>query len=316
MTKKLLSLVAVAALTTSAMAYNADELGSMKAGNNVNITGIASSKLLKKSNQLGNALLFPAYFVGSGWQTTIRVINTDSKPVVAKVVFYDGKDSHELKDFNIYLSGNDEWIGTIKVDSDGQAKLISTDDSAPVEGDTTNPNPMASADKPLTANINSANGYFEVIGMVSASKESHGSDLRKAYHDFSYAVRNANNLKKGIFQNGVVQNGAATLPYVELNATKGRDFKDSIVRLSLINVDPATYKSIDLSSINSIFSRAMHFEIRHSMGKEPEQIVPTDIMIADLLTEFEKFLEKGNYKDKDVLLEIGKRYIRQAEGEE
>ena len=97
---------------------------------------------------------------------------------------------------------------------------------------------------------------------------------------------------------------------------EGRDFKDSIVRLSLINVDPATYKSIDLSSINNIFSRAMHFEIRHSIGKEPEQIVPTDIMIADLLTEFEKFLERGHYKDKDVLLEIGKRYIRQAEGEE
>ena len=95
-----------------------------------------------------------------------------------------------------------------------------------------------------------------------------------------------------------------------------RDFRDSIVRLSLTNVDPAIYKSIDFSSINNIFSRAMHFEIRHSIGKEPEQIVPTDIMIADLLTEFEKFLRRGDYKDKDILLEIGKRYIRQAEGEE
>lgn len=98
--------------------------------------------------------------------------------------------------------------------------------------------------------------------------------------------------------------------------TYGRDFSDSIVRLSLINIDPATYKSIDFPSINSIFSRTMHFEIRHSIGKEPEQTVPSDIIITDLLTEFDRFLEKGNYPDKRVLLEMGKKYIRQAEGEE
>ena len=133
MTKRLLSLVAVAALTTSAMAYNANELAQMNIAGTEHDTAATNITVVKNS-KLGNALLFPAYFVGGNWQTTIRVINTSDKAVVAKVVFYDGKDSHELKDFNIYLSANDEWMGTIKVDSDGQAKLISTDNARTTRG--------------------------------------------------------------------------------------------------------------------------------------------------------------------------------------
>ena len=100
------------------------------------------------------------------------------------------------------------------------------------------------------------------------------------------------------------------------NLAKDRDFSESIVRLSLINLDPIIYKSMDFSSINRLFSRAMHFEIRHTIGKEPDNTIPAEAMIADLLTEFERFLEKKNYKDKDLLLEMGRRYIREAEGEE
>jgi len=221
MTKRLLSLVAVAALTTSAMAYNANELGSMEAGNNVNITGIALSKLLKKSNQLGNALLFPAYFVGGNWQTTIRVINTSDKAVVAKVVFYDGKDSHELRDFNIYLSANDEWIGELKTDTDGTYKVFSNDGSTPLTGKL-GEYPMASADKQFVSkSLESGNGYFEVIGMVATDRNNgmHGkhAQLREAYTKFAHDIRNQGT----IFADGI--NKYSNFPYVKwtINSNDG-----------------------------------------------------------------------------------------------
>ncbi len=213
MTKKILSTVAAAAiLTTGAMAY--DSMGGMAfaaaatATTAKNVT--ATTPITKAYNGLGQSLIFPAYFVGNGWETNLRVINTSStNAVVAKVVLYSGKDSKEVRDFNIYLSANDEWTGTIKVDSDGTAKLISTDDSSPLTDGT-----MASAAHPMKSDaITVPSGYIEVIGLASPASTAHADhvNLRKAYAKFAKAERAITTPIQ--FSNGVITS-TAEFPYI------------------------------------------------------------------------------------------------------
>ena len=241
MTKKIItSLVAAAALTTSAFAYETSELGLM---NKVNSNpAIGAARISSTSKSVSNSLLFPAFFTGNGWESTLRVINTSSTDaVVAKVVFYDGKDSHELRDFNIYLSANDEWMGTVKI-VDGKATIISTDDSAPIEIRTGSTITMASAEHPMTGKLSSNSGYIEVIGMVEASANAkkvdsthkkgtyvaaaqsyHGkhADLRTNYTVLSHDLRGTTSAS--IFKDGVVTSGAE-YPYVDTTSEKNGFF--------------------------------------------------------------------------------------------
>ena len=230
--KIILSGVAIGALATSAMAYNVTELSSMSATTkNSKIVAVVNNNWsdlnVSGFNQrvTTNALIFPAYFVGNGWETHLRVINTNSKNgIVAKVVFYAGKDSHEVRDFNIYLSPNDVWTGTVKVGSDGVAKITSADSSSPLEDGT-----MASATDPLSKSIDSPTGYVEVIAMAetnttqSTYRSGHGdhAGLRKAYQMYAKLLRTGSKTKTGlIFKNGVIQNKAASYPYVDVNLSK------------------------------------------------------------------------------------------------
>ena len=99
------------------------------------------------------------------------------------------------------------------------------------------------------------------------------------------------------------------------NAVKNRDIKDAIVRLSLINIDSSTYRSLDAKSIKSVFSDALHFEIKHSIGRDIEQLEIPGTPIGDLLTEFERFMEKASCRNKSTILELGKKYIQRAQAE-
>ena len=245
MTKKILSTVAATAiLSTGAMAYDLSELAAMDSNaSNVQhsatvltagTTNLGSdANLTLSGGSVGSSLLFPAFFSSTGWESTLRVINTSStNAVVAKVVFYDGTDSHELKDFNIYLSANDEWMGTVKI-VDGEATVVSTDDSAPVEATAGDPYPMATEANPLTSALGSTKGYIEVIGMVqgkagvaapTATTKRLTSNLLSSYHgehaalradysSFSNTVRGAD--ASSIFKNGVIQNKDVILPYLK-----------------------------------------------------------------------------------------------------
>ncbi len=175
----------------------------------------------------GDALIFPLYFAGGGWQTELRVINTSpSNAVVAKVVFYAASDSKELRDFNIYLSAGDVWRGTVKLDDDGNIRLISSDDSSPLQN-----GGMADAQHPLkTDPIASPVGYVAVIGCamtVDRTRDVFGSaaavpaaytptDFRNATaHSDHLGLRNAYNamiadargIVTPIFQNGIITSG-------------------------------------------------------------------------------------------------------------
>ena len=214
----LLSAAAVAAITGNVIAFDVltgdpsmpNELDEMEV--DIPNTNPGPTALWGAPNSNNTGLIFPAYFVGDGWQSTLKIINTKDVPVIAKVVLFDGKESKEAKDFTIYLSGKDVFEAEIKVDSDGIVKIISTDDSAPLEGTTD----MASATNPLKEEVKSYKGYIEVIPMVTFTKDAHGKKLRDAYIDFSEDVRRVDNGNLQL-DNGVVKNEMVRVPYVDIN---------------------------------------------------------------------------------------------------
>lgn len=85
---------------------------------------------------VGDFLIAPAYFIGGGMSSTLKVINTSpTLSTVAKVVFRDPVSSAEILDFLVYLSPNDVWTGTVKclaADANGncnKSEVRSADDS-------------------------------------------------------------------------------------------------------------------------------------------------------------------------------------------
>ena len=88
----------------------------------------------------GDFLIAPAYFIGGGMTTDLKVINTSATDsVVAKVVFRHPVSSAEVLDFLIYLSPSDVWTGTVSceaADANGnctRSVVTSADDSIQLE---------------------------------------------------------------------------------------------------------------------------------------------------------------------------------------
>lgn len=86
----------------------------------------------------GEVLLAPMVMVAGGWESELRIINTDTvNSVVAKVAFHKAERSEEVLDFLVFLSPGDVWRGTAVKNADGTFGVRSTDESSlvvPVAG--------------------------------------------------------------------------------------------------------------------------------------------------------------------------------------
>jgi len=89
----------------------------------------ADTNLTLSNDFKGDALIYPAFNQKDGWGTEITVRNTSANAIVAKAVLYDGTDSHEAKDFNIYLSAHD--VCRFRIEN---GKVTSTDGSIKTYG--------------------------------------------------------------------------------------------------------------------------------------------------------------------------------------
>jgi len=80
------------------------------------VAGFASlaSAVELNPDGLGQVLIYPYYTVNKNQQTLLSVVNTDSENAkVVKVRFLEGYNSREVLDFNLFLSPNDVWTGTV-----------------------------------------------------------------------------------------------------------------------------------------------------------------------------------------------------------
>jgi hypothetical protein len=99
-------------------------------------------------NLKGDMLVYPVYMANNGVETNINVINSSNTvSCVAKVSVRSHKYSQDMLDFLIYLSPNDVFTGTLKLEG-GKYVLTSTDGSMCI-GEAPNCT-CASADAPLT----------------------------------------------------------------------------------------------------------------------------------------------------------------------
>jgi len=83
---------------------------------------------------LGQVLIYPYYTVrsnGSGfaYNTLLSVVNSTGSAKAVKVRFLEGKNSQEVLDFNLFLSGHDVWTAAITSNALGGASVSSSDKS-------------------------------------------------------------------------------------------------------------------------------------------------------------------------------------------
>lgn len=79
----------------------------------------------------GEVLIAPMIMASGGWDSELRVINTDTlNSAVVKVVFHEPAQSAEVLDFFIFLSPGDVWRGTTVKNADGTVGVRSADGSS------------------------------------------------------------------------------------------------------------------------------------------------------------------------------------------
>ncbi|NQX89448.1 MAG: hypothetical protein HRT77_12365 [Halioglobus sp.] len=118
---------------------------------------------------LGDAAFIPYYTVEGDWVTGVHIINESDETQVIKVRMRRAADSVDVLDFNLILSPEDVWTGTITGD-EAEMRFITEDNSCTApklldNGDGKTYAPIA-GDRILGAQ----EGYIEVIGMGRADQ--------------------------------------------------------------------------------------------------------------------------------------------------
>lgn len=95
-------------------------------------SGIGSVQAVNLSQDgTGEVLIFPYYTTNGGHKTLLSVVNTTEETKAVKVRFREGMNSREVLDFNLYLSPEDVWVGTVS-DVNGTPTLTTGDKSCTV----------------------------------------------------------------------------------------------------------------------------------------------------------------------------------------
>ncbi len=139
------------------------------------------------------------------------------------MIFFEKETSKEIIDFNIYLSANDVWTGKI-VERDGKFYIESTDNSSPLQ---TINYEMASIEHPLSVEIPSNAGYFEVVKSVVVNNDYHDQHLtlRKDYSEWATKVRTGGLTTVTLIDDGIFAN--VTSPSIDTVNT-GIVFGDNV----------------------------------------------------------------------------------------
>ncbi len=197
-TKRILSAAAaVAVMSTGAMAFDMrtdgtmitdiTEINTINEHNTSYVGGVEANETLAiSSNRQGDALIYPAFRSGDGWETEITVRNTKSVSVIAKAVLYAKDNSRELVDFNIYLSPHDAATFTIKdgnvTSIDGSITAKVTD---PTTGVVTDNAIFASETEPFVGGFDTTvdAGYVIVYGMTQEVNNTAITTYQSPYHN-------------------------------------------------------------------------------------------------------------------------------------
>lgn len=168
----------LAAAVTALLGVGSASAFTCTTGGAADATCLAANRLFVAENPggVGDLLVAPSYMIGGGWETEIKVVNTNqTRSIVAKVVIHDNQLSAEILDFLIYLTPGDVFVGKLKcleanaVGICTRSEFSSSDDSVLQ----LNSNNFASAAAPFvvdsapTGKLLSNIGYVTIVGSQS-----------------------------------------------------------------------------------------------------------------------------------------------------
>jgi hypothetical protein len=92
------------------------------------LAGVMTSAQAVHVNQdgTGQVLLFPYYNANDGYVTNVNLVNSTDQTKAVKIRFREGKSSNDVLDFNIYMSPEDIWTGSVKAGDDGKGNMVGT----------------------------------------------------------------------------------------------------------------------------------------------------------------------------------------------
>lgn len=120
---------------------------------------------LDESGTAAQVLIFPYYNVNNNFQTSFNIRNVKNEYKAIKVRFRESKYSNDVLDFNVYLSPYDHFSFTMNKDSQGKARLTTTDRSCTYPAIPTEGVPLRGSFFFHTTDQDAWEGYVEVIEM-------------------------------------------------------------------------------------------------------------------------------------------------------
>lgn len=212
----------------------------------------------------GQVLLYPYYSSLGGNDTIVSLVNTTTSAKAVKIRFIEAKNSHEVLDFNLYMSPGDAWAGVVTLDAASGNTVLKTGDTSctvpaiPAAGQPfRNYQIVADDDRGGAGLARLQEGYVEIIEMgdltntadIDTSQTGLQGAAASATHVGSTpanctALRNA-------WNNGNVW---ATNPLVDLTAPTGGLFGSA----TLINVAEGTDYSYDPVVLDAFSSLIIH----------------------------------------------------------
>ncbi len=205
----------------------------------------------------GEVLLFPYYNAQDNYVTNVNIVNSTDKTKAVRIRFREGKNSNDVMDFNLYMSPNDVWSGSVQKGSNGAAKIVTADKTC------TLPTSLAPSCKtgdcepgslpfaaPDVDDKDTLEGYIEVIEMGVLDEDN--EDAKKVidgvlHHDGS--PKDCSTVSEAWFKDtGVFWNGEG------ITAPEGGLFGSSAV----LNIPEGTAFAIDPVAIDEYSDEPQH----------------------------------------------------------
>ena len=205
----------------------------------------------------GQVLVFPYFNAQDGYVTNINLVNSTDQTKAVKIRFREGNYSNDILDFNIYMSPEDIWTGSIKAGDDGNGNtvgsLTTSDRTCTLPALASCEDGKCEATVPFTGhnlykNVTAADtreGYVEIIemGVVSDATVAAGVLHNNGKPSDCKAVETA--WKKG----GVFTTGGG------ISAPTGGLFGSSAV----LNVAEGSAFAVDPVAIDNYSTKAQHY---------------------------------------------------------
>jgi len=206
---------------------------------------------------LGQVLIYPYYTVradadGNAFNSMISVVNTSDQGKAVKVRFLEGKASHEVLDFNLYMSAFDVWTGYVIPTADGAA--LGTKDNSCTYGNVAAAQPVpfkndlfagALADGEDATLDRTREGYVEIIAMADIPSVAANATYTAIKHDKNGVPADCT----AVIDNGDQSTTPPAWAKTDLTSPTGGLFGN----MTLINVNTARAAGFDAVALTNFY---------------------------------------------------------------